>query len=256
MKTFILKAQILDLASQILLACNDNYLTSQIINLNFDEMDEKQNVFLEYFYIKCQMIRLDNNILSLNSLNDFIDKSLNLSKSIDTDFRTEFLSIFASTIFDLNRKQRQNKDTNLKNACLNWFIEFMGMIKSLLIEDNGNDVGFAFEIFFVFIYCLSSCDDETIEQTKIVSINLNCILDNLRNHLNKLMRKPHWKQISKIFIDWLMFVLSKLDVIHADKMIVTSVKNCLNEMFLFMEDFDISNETRYKYLNIMNKQLK
>jgi hypothetical protein len=219
-------------------------------------MGEKQNVFLEHFYIRCQMIRRDNNISSLNSLNDFIDKSLNLSRSSDTGFRTEFLSIFASTIFDLNCKQRQNKDANLKNVCLNWFIEFMGMIKSLVIGDNGNDVGFAFEIFFVFIYCLSSCEDETIEQTKIVSINLNCILENLRNHLNKLMRKPHWKQISKIFIEWLMFVLSKLDVIHADKGIVANVKNCLNEMFLFMEDFNISNEIRYKYLNIMYKQLK
>jgi hypothetical protein len=251
-----MKRKILDLTSQILVQCNDSYLTSQMLNINDDEANEfvYKSIFLEYFYIKCQMIRQNHKVTSLNSLNDFIDKSLKLFKPSDLKFKANFLNTFASAIIDLNRKQQN--DTCLKNECLNWFLEFMGMIKSLVVENSVNCIEFALEIFFVYIYSLTSFDDDESFQMKIISINLNYIIENLRSYLSKLMRQSHWKQISRILIDWFMFMLSKLITSDTNDKSVVLMRNGLNEMFLVIDDFDISNEIGYKYVNLMCKQLK
>ena len=150
----------------------------------------------------------------LSSLKEFIDTFIKNSDTLNLETRRKFLNIFASAILEINRQQylysldtaSLQKSNNLKNVCLNWLMEFMGMIKSIANNEaySTHNVTFALEIFFVYIYCLSfkSADLYNSRLHGLISVNSNQILADLRFYLHKLMKQTHWKQIHKILVDW------------------------------------------------------
>ena len=154
----------------------------------------------------------------LNTLNEFRDKCIANSDIFTQATINSFLNIFASTVLEINRHQvlysldssNVIKSNSLKNVCLNWLMEFMGMLKTIANRDDysSNNVKFSLEIFCVYIYCLSfkSAELFNIKSNGIITINSSQILSNLKFYLNKLMKQSHWKQIHKMLVDWFISV--------------------------------------------------
>ncbi len=150
-------------------------------------------------------------------------KLCNNKRKMNHESKRLFLSILVDCMFSLNAFQSEMstlaaqktgsdeknalcKSNTIKNVSLNWFVQLLGMLRECTSTPAGTDFGL--EIFATFIYCWSVDNPDLYRQVNFNDINIDHVPNNLSALLVKFLKHPHWKQLKKKLVEWLIVMQS------------------------------------------------
>jgi hypothetical protein len=130
--------------------------------------------------------------------------------------RLIFFNIFIDCMLNLNALQNKlsleektkTESHLIKNFALNWLMELLDMIKTL-IRDGFTDqkkIEFSIQIFAAFIYSWSSKLDISYSNYKLISYDIDFITKNLHRFITKFFNQSYCKPLKNKVIDWLISV--------------------------------------------------
>jgi hypothetical protein len=129
-----------------------------------------------------------------------------------------FFNIIVNCMLHLNSLQiklsldeNTLKESNIiKNLALNWLIELLDMIKSIVLKNqNGIDqkqIEFSIKIFIAFIYSWSNQLEFNYNDYKIISFDIEYISENFDQYFIKFLNQSYCKQVKNKIIEWLITI--------------------------------------------------